>query len=305
MEPIRSLTELTDFLKSKNQKFKIAVACGHDSNTIHALHEAANQGFVHPILVGDEQQINDIVKADGLNGNLFETINEKSDSKAMDIALSMVKNDEADILMKGLIGTDKFLHAVLNKEKGLMKPKAVLSYVCAIEVPKYHKLLFISDTAVIPFPDLDQKIAMLKYAVKMANRFGINRPKVALIGASEKVSKGISDSQDYAIMCKMVQRGQLPDCIIDGPLDIFLACDRNSVEIKGVDTPINGDADILLFPNLEACNSFYKGLMLFADGELGGLIQGTEKPVVVMSRSESEKSKYYCIEMACIECLNS
>ena len=106
-------------------------------------------------------------------------------------------------------------------------------------------------------------------------------------------------------MCKMVQRGQLPDCIIDGPLDIFLACDRNSVEIKGVDTPINGDADILLFPNLEACNSFYKGLMLFADGELGGLIQGTEKPVVVMSRSESEKSKYYCIEMACIECLNS
>ncbi|MDL2239705.1 phosphate acetyltransferase, partial [Bacteroidales bacterium OttesenSCG-928-L14] len=235
-----------------------------------------------------------------LNENLFQIIDEQDDIKALNIALEMVKNDDADIFMKGLIGTDKFLQAVLHKEKGLMQPKAVMSYVCAVEVPKYHKLLFITDTAVLPYPDLEQKIAMLKYSVNMAKQFGIEKPKVALIGSSEKASQKDTYSTDYSVMCKMVDRKQLPDCIIDGPLDVFLACDRESVEIKGVPTPVNGDADVLLFPSLEACNSFYKGLMLFAGGELAGLIQGTTKPVVVMSRSESEKSKYYCVALACL-----
>lgn len=304
MEPIKSLKSLTAYLKSHNRRFKIAVANGHDSNTINALNMAAQEGLVEPILVGDGNLINKTLAESNINPSMFQIVDENDEIKALDMALAMVKNNDADILMKGLIGTDKFLHAVLNKEKGLMQPKAVMSYVCAVEVPKYHKLLFITDTAVLPFPNLDQKIAMLKYAVAMAKNFGVARPKVALIGASEKVSKGVADTEDYALMCKMVQRGQLPDCIIDGPLDIFLACDKNSVEIKGVPTPVDGDADVLLFPNLEACNSFYKGLMLFADGELAGLIQGTTKPVVVMSRSESEISKFYCIEMACLECLS-
>ncbi|MCK9302365.1 MAG: phosphate acyltransferase [Bacteroidales bacterium] len=301
---ISSLNELTDVLKQKARKFKIAVACGNDANTINALYEAADNGFATPVLIGDETKIQDIIKEQNLDGSLFNIIDEKDDLKALNLALKMVKNDEADVLMKGLIGTDKFLHAVLNKENGLMKPKAVMSYVCAVEVPKYHKLLFVTDTAVLPYPDLSQKIAMLKYSIAMAKQFGIEKPKVALIGASEKINNGFQNSNDYAVMCKMVERGQLPDCIIDGPLDIFLACDKESVAIKGVSTPVNGDADILLFPNLEACNSFYKGLMLFAGGELAGLIQGTEKPVVVMSRSESEKSKYYCVALACLMCLN-
>ena len=152
-----------------------------------------------------------------------------------------------------------------------------MSYVCAIEIPDYHKLLFVTDTAVLPYPNLDQKIAMTNYAVKMAHKFGIEKPKVALIGASEKVNENNQNSIDYAIICKMVQRGQIKNCIADGPLDIFCACDKESCKIKGISTPIDGDADILVFPNLEACNSFYKGLMLFGKGELAGLIQGTTK----------------------------
>jgi phosphate butyryltransferase len=101
-------------------------------------------------------------------------------------------------------------------------------------------------------------------------------------------------------MCKMAERGQIKNCIMDGPLDIFLACNKESVSVKGIPTPVNGDADILLFPTLESCNPFYKGLMLFAKGELAGLIRGTTKPVVVMSRSESERSKYYCIALSCL-----
>jgi phosphate butyryltransferase len=202
--------------------------------------------------------------------------------------------------MKGLVGTDKFLKAVMDKQNGLMLPDAVLSYVGAIQIPAYHKLLFITDPAVIPYPDLDQKIAMAGYAIEMATKFGVEKPRIALIGASEKMSPHFGNSVDYAIMCKMAERGQIKNCIIDGPLDIFLACDKKSIEIKGVETPINGDADILLFPSLESCNPFYKGLMLFAKGELAGLIRGTEKPVIVMSRSESEKSKYFCIVLSCL-----
>jgi phosphotransacetylase len=202
--------------------------------------------------------------------------------------------------MKGLVGTDKFLKAVMDKETGLMLPKAVLSYVGALEIPKYHKLLFITDPAVIPFPDLNQKVAMAGYAIEMANKFGIRKPAVALIGASEKMSDHFPNSIDYAIMCKMAERGQIRNCIMDGPLDLFLACDKKSIDIKGVETPVNGNADILLFPSLESSNPFYKGLMLFAQAELAGLITGTEKPVIVMSRSESEKSKFYCIALACL-----
>ncbi|MDR2084560.1 MAG: phosphate butyryltransferase [Bacteroidales bacterium] len=300
MNRITSLNEITAVLKQKSRKFKIAVACGHDSNTINALAKAAEHSFALPILVGKKNLIINIIKENNLNENLFQIIDEQNDIKALNIALEMVKTDKADIFMKGLIGTDKFLQAVLHKEKGLMKPKAVMSYVCAVEVPKYHKLLFITDTAVLPYPDLDQKISMLKYSIEMTKQFGIEKPKVALIGSSEKASIKDTYSADYSVMCKMVDRKQLPDCVIDGPIDVFLACDKESVEIKGVPTPVNGDADILLFPSLEACNSFYKGLMLFAGGELAGLIQGTTKPVVVMSRSESEKSKYYCVALACL-----
>ncbi len=147
----------------------------------------------------------------------------------------------------------------MDKENGLMLPDAVLSYVGAIQIPAYHKLLFITDPAVIPFPDLDQKIAMVKYAVEMTSRFGIKKPKIALIGASEKMSRHFSNNVDYAIMCKMADRDQIKNCTLDGPIDLFLACDKKSVEIKGVETSINGDADVLLFPSLEASNPFYKG----------------------------------------------
>ncbi len=231
---------------------------------------------------------------------LFTVISSENEVNASREAIMMTKRGDADIVMKGLVGSDVFLKAVMDKENGLMLSDAVLSYVGAIELPAYHKLLFITDPAVIPFPNLDQKIAMAGYAVEMAMRFGIEKPRVALIGASEKMSRHFSSNIDYAAMCKMAERGQIKNCIMDGPLDLFMACDRKSVEIKGVSTPIDGDADVLLFPSLESSNPFYKALMLFARGELAGLIRGTIKPVVLMSRSESEKSKYFCLALACL-----
>lgn len=297
---IRSLKQMEEKVLSLKRKHRIAVAWGQDGNTINAVNKAVIKGFIDAILIGKSSEIRKICHAEGLDDKLFTIIESENDVKASSEAVRLVKTGEADIVMKGLVPTDKFLKAVMDKENGLMLPNAVLSYVAAIEIPAYHKLLFITDPAVIPFPDLEQKIAMVGYAIEMASRFGIEKPKVALIGASEKMSRHFENSDDYAIMCKMADRGQIRNCIMDGPLDLFLACDKNSIEIKGVHTPVEGDADILLFPSLESCNPFYKGLMLFAQGELAGLIRGTEKPVIVMSRSESEISKYYCIALSCL-----
>jgi len=297
---IRTLEQMEKKVLVIKKKHRIAVAWAQDSNTINAIHKAVKRGFIEAILVGKPSEIRKTCKAEGIDARIFTLVESDNEIQASSEAVRLVKAGEADIVMKGLVGTDKFLKAVMDKEKGLMLSNAVLSYVCALEIPSYHKLLFITDPAVIPFPDLDQKVAMARYAIEMAQRFGIKKPKIALIGASEKMSRHFENSVDYSIMCKMADRNQIKNCVMDGPLDIFLACDKKSLQIKGVETPINGDADILLFPSLESSNPFYKGLMLFANGELAGLIRGTEKPVIVMSRSESETSKYFCIALSCL-----
>ena len=283
-----------------NIKRRIAVAWAQDSNTLSAVHKAVAGGFAEAMMIGNPAEIIDACRKAGIDERMFTIISSENDHQASRDAVRMARNGEVDIVMKGLVGSDVFLRAVMDKDNGLMLPDAVLSYVGAIEIPTYHKLIFITDPAVIPFPDLDQKIAMVRYAIEMAGKFGVEKPKIALIGASEKMSRHFPNNVDYAIMCKMADRGQIKNCIIDGPIDLFLACDRKSVEIKGVKTPINGNADILLFPSLESSNPFYKSLMLFAEGELAGLLRGTSKPVVLMSRSESEKSKYFCIALSCL-----
>lgn len=282
------------------KKHRIAVAWAQDPNTLGAINKAVMKGFVEALLIGKPSEIIKSCTSEKIDHNLFTIIDSANEKNASAEAVRLVREGKADIIMKGLVGTDKFLKAVMDKEKGLMIPGATLSYVGAMQIPSYHKLLFITDPAVIPFPNLGQKIEMAEYAIDMARKFGIEKPRIALISASEKVSRNFKNSEDYSIMCKMADRGQIKNCIMDGPLDLFLACDKKSIEIKGVETPVDGDADILLFPSLESCNPFYKGLMLFAKGEMAGLIMGTVKPVIVMSRSESENSKYSCISLACL-----
>jgi phosphate butyryltransferase len=297
---IRILDQMEEMVLALKKKHRVAVAWAEDTNTIGALAKAVKNGLIEAILIGKPSGIIKTCRSECIDDKIFTLIESENEILASAEAVRLVKTGEADVVMKGLVGTDKFLCAVMDKEKGLMLPGAVLSYVCVMSIPAYSKLLFITDPAVIPFPDLNQKVAMVRYAIEMANKFGVKKPKVALIGASEKMSRHFKYSEDYSVMCEMAKRDEIKDCIMDGPLDLFLACDKKSVVIKGVDTPVDGEADILLFPSLESSNPFYKGLILFGQGEMAGLIRGTEKPVIVMSRSESEKSKYFCIVLSCL-----
>jgi len=297
---ISSLDQMVDKVLGLKKKPVIAVAWAQDPNTVGAVQQAIKSGFAEAVMIGKREEIIKTCLKNEIDPGIFIILDSDDEGKAAEEAVLMARSGEADIVMKGLVGTDKFLRAVMDKESGIMLPGSVLSYVCAIELPGYHKLLFVTDPAVIPYPDLNQKIAMARYSVEMTVKFGIENPRIALIGASEKPGNHFRYSSDYLEMCRMAREGAFGRCIMDGPLDIFLACDRESVEIKGINTPVGGEADVLLFPSLEAGNPFYKGLMLFGRGELAGLIRGTEKPVVLMSRSESRKSKFYCIALSCL-----
>jgi phosphate butyryltransferase len=186
---IRTLDQLEEKVLAMNKKHRLAVAWAQDINTIGAIHKAVNKGFVEAILIGRSSDIIETCKTEGFDEKLFTIVDVDNEITASREAVRLTKKGDADIVMKGLVGTDKFLKAVMDKEDGLMLPNAVLSYVGIIEIPSYHKLLFITDPAVIPFPDLDQKIAMAGYAIEMARKFGVEKPKLALIGASEKMSR--------------------------------------------------------------------------------------------------------------------
>ena len=186
---IRTLEQMEEKVLNLKKKRRIAVAWAQDSNTLRAVNKAVKKGFVEAILIGKSSEISRTCKAEDIDDKSFTIIESDNETKASSEAVRLVKSGEADIVMKGLVATDTCLKAVIDKEKGLMLPNAVLSYVGAMEIPEYHKLLFITDPAVIPFPDLDQKIAMVGYAIEMAIRFGIEKPKVALMGASEKMSR--------------------------------------------------------------------------------------------------------------------
>jgi len=301
MTSIASFKELTEHLQSVSSRKRLAVANAVDSHTLEAVVQAVEQGLVEAFLIGDVAAVESpLLFAKQTISPFIHVIDIPEVKEATIEAVRMVKDGEADILMKGLVNTDVILRAILDKEKGLLPLGNILTYNAAMEIPNYHKLIFFSDPVVIPSPNLIQRSAMIKYAIATANKFGITKPKVALIHATEVANPKIHYMQDYLDIMESWRRGEFGDVIMDGPVDVFLALDAEKGSIKNVPTPILGDADILIFPNFESANIFYKGLSLFAGAEMGGLLQGTEKPVVLTSRSESVESKFYSIAMACI-----
>jgi phosphotransacetylase len=300
MESISSFAELTEHLKSVNCRKRMAVANAVDTHTLDAVIMAVDMGIIEAYLIGDVASIESPRLFEHNLSPYIHIIDIPEVQLATLEAVRMVKEGEADILMKGLVNTDVLLRAILDKEKGLLPAGKVLTYNAAMEIPTYHKLVFFSDPVVIPSPNLVQRIAMIKYAIETAYKFGIAKPKIALIHATEVANPKIHYMQDYLDIMQMWRNGEFGDVIMDGPLDIFLALDKKRGSIKNVSTPVLGDADILIFPNFECANCFYKGLSLFAGAQMGGLLQGTDKPVVLTSRSESIESKFYSIAMACI-----
>lgn len=300
MQPIKSFNDLTSHLSESKTRKRMAVANAVDSHTLEAVLMAVNAGIIEAYLIGDVAAIETYLLEQPNISSHIHIIDKPDAQQAALEAVRMVKQGECDILMKGLVNTDVILRAILDKEKGLLPKGNVLTYNAALEIPTYHKLIFFSDPAVIPYPTLEQRVAMIKYAINTSKKFGFEHPKVALIHATEVTNPKIQFMQDYMDIMQMWRMGEFGDVIIDGPLDIFLALDTERGGIKNVPSPVLGDADILIFPDFACANVFYKGVASFANAQMGGILQGTEKPCVLTSRSESSLSKFYSIAVACI-----
>ena len=295
--PITKLEQMLDVLKERPKKRMVA-AWANDSHTIVAAHDAIKIGIIDAILVGDKAIIQKTCAEHNIDSSEFTIVHTDNDMKAASKAVDIINKGDADFLMKGLVSSDKYMKAILHKETGLMNPGAVLSHVSVIEPPHYHKLLIVGDVAIIPLPDLSQKIAITNYVIKTAQLLGIETPKVAILAISEQVLPKIPSCVDAAIIVKMSQRGQIKGALVEGPLAMDLIVDKESAEIKGVKSDVCGDADCIVFPNIEAGNVFYKTQTKMCGAELGALVVGARVPCVLSSRGDSEKTKLYSIALA-------
>lgn len=300
---ITKLDDLLELVKSKGKK-RLVAAYANDSHTIGAVSAAIDRGIVEATLVGDIETMKKVCAEEGIDPNKFEMIQEANDNKAGALAVKLINEGKGDFLMKGLLSTDKYMRAILNKENGLMpgKKNDMLTHMAVMEVPAYHKLLCCSDMAIIPAPDFKQKTAIMNFLIQVSKSLENPKPKVAVLAATEQVSVGMPACAEAAWLGMQSQRGQIPGAIVDGPLSLDCAIDKESAQTKKLTSEVAGDADCLLFPNIESGNIFYKACTKFAHAELACMVMGARVPCVLTSRGDSAKTKLYSIALAALQC---
>ena len=297
---MKSFEEIFEQLRSQKKK-RLVAAWAVDDHTITAVYKAIEKGIVDGILVGKESQIHAICHEEGIDPKAFTIVNVEQELPAIARAVEMVRNGQGDILMKGQCSTDKYMRAILNKETGLLPPKAVLSHVSVLTHPSYPKFLIIGDMAVIPAPDLNQKVAIAKYLVNTAHALGIAKPKLAFLAATEQMLPGIPACVDAAILSKMADRNQISGCIADGHLALDVCLSPEAVAIKKLQSPVAGDADCILFPNIESANVMYKSLtQLSPESKQAAIVAGASAPCVLSSRADSIDTKLNSIALAAV-----
>lgn len=299
MSPIRSLDQLVRSLQDQPSR-RLAVAAGHDPNTIRAAALAAAEGIAAVTLVGDGNRITALGAEFGLDLGVLAVVDEPDVTTAAARAMALVRAGEADVLMKGLIPTSDYMRLILDKERGLLPRGQVLSHVSVFELPAYvqqcGKLLFAGDVAIIPQPDKAAKKQILSYCLDAARSFGIARPRAALIAATEKVSPRMPATVEAA---EIAAEGGYGDAIVEGPLALDVALSAEACAIKGLASGVDGQADVLVFPNIETGNVFYKAGTLLAGARLAAAVVGTTAPCVLTSRADSEESKFLSIALGC------
>jgi phosphate butyryltransferase len=293
---ITKLEQMYAVLQGAEKKNLVAV-WANDSHTILAVSQAIDLGIINGILVGNTNEITKVCAEEKIDKLKFTLIHADTDTTAASLAVQQITEGRGDILMKGLISTDKYMRAILNRDAGLLQAKSILSHVTVIENAHYHKLLIVGDVAIIPKPDLMQKAAIASYLIATAKALGIEKPKLAVISASEQILPALESSIEAAILAKMGDRGQIKGAVIDGPLSLDAALDKESALIKGIGGEVAGDADCLLFPNLDAGNVFYKMNSKMSNAQMGAFVAGAKVPCVLSSRGDTTQTKLNSIAL--------
>ena len=277
---------------------RVALACATDTNALSSVCVAHKMGFVDAVLYGDENEIKNIATKHGLDISDFEIVHCNDELSAANAAVCAVRNGHADILMKGLIHTADILRAVLNRDTGI-RGDGILSHVSVLYSPSRNRRLFLTDIAMVMYPDLEQKVNLINNAVSFARHMGVDTPRVAPLCAVETLNPKMPATVDADALRQMNERGEIANCIISGPISFDIAVSKSAAMAKGYTGSIHGDADILLFDNIEAGNNTIKSMVQFSDWIFGGVIVGARAPIIINSRSDSDTSKLFSIACAC------
>jgi len=284
-------------LKERKIKARVAVVNATIESAIDAAVEAANKGFAYPIFIGQKDKVEDLLKKVSFKGE-YEIIDSPNEIESAKIAVSLVKEGKADVILKGSITTSNFMRPILSKENGIVKAGSLVSHVSVFSLETYHKFLIVTDVAINIAPTLEEKVKIVKNAIELARNLDIKQPKVAILAAAETVNLKMQSSVDAAIISKMGDRGDFGDAIVEGPMALDLAVSKEACEEKKFHSPVGADADIVVTPEIDAGNVLYKSLTKLAKADLAAILVGTAAPVVLTSRGDTAEIKYWSLVLA-------
>ncbi len=293
---IKNFEELKK-MASSAEKRTVAVACAHDAHTLEAVLKAHEEGLLDYILIGKEDEIVEKSKLHGASVSRENIVNCESDELCAAEAVKLVNEGKADFIQKGLMQTATLLKAVVNKETGLNQGRSI-SHVALIDIPKYHKIMGVTDGGMIMYPNLEQKKDIVLNAIEMFHGLGYEEPKIAALCAVETVNPKMPETLDAQALKEMAASGEIAGCCIEGPISMDLAVSREAAAVKKYDSPVAGDADILLVPSIYTGNIMVKALIEFAGTLMAGCVIGAKCPIALNSRSASFEEKYYSL-LAC------
>lgn len=278
---------------------RVAVAMANNPEVMGCIGRGLAAGVAQFILVGPTDEIRLTARNAGVDIASATIVEEPDPVAACARAAGLAGDGSADVLMKGLVQTADFVRAVLDRTHGLLSADALISHVAVADVGTYHKLLILTDAAITVNPTVDEKVELIRNAVNVARSLGITRPKVACVAPVEKVSERVPSTLDAALLAGRFRDDTRPfDAVVDGPFGLDVAISAEAARIKGVGSPVAGDADILLLPGIDAGNVLYKAISILARGAMAGVVAGTRVPIVLTSRSDSEESKYHSLLLA-------
>jgi len=278
---------------------RIAVVAAHDPEVLKAVEQAQHEGIAQATLVGDWPAIEAYAAQTNVDLRGMEIVHEPSPQQAALLVTARARSGQTDVVVKGQIKTAELLSVCLNRHVGIRGP-GLLSHVAVFELPGRDCLLYLSDSGVVIGPDVYQKLQIINNAVAVAHRFGLDRPQVAILAASETVHPAIPASIDALALAKMAEQGWVEGAVVDGPLGLETAISPRAAELEGSRSPIAGRADILIVPNVESGNIVAKGLLYFAGARMAGLVVGAQVPIVISSRADSAETRYLSLAMAAV-----
>jgi len=299
---IRRLEELVELARQKTPP-RVAVVSAAHNLVLQSVQRAVELGLVVPLLVGREADIRQEAEAVGWHLTNEQIVATETNKGATAVAVDLVRRGKADVLMKGYLHTDELLRAVLQHDTGLRTDR-LLSHVFVLEVPTYHKLLLITDAAINISPQIAEKAAITQNAVDLARQLGVEQVKVAALSSVETINPNIPSTVHAACLSKMAERGQIKGAIVDGPLAFDNAISATAAHDKGIVSPVAGDVDVVVAPDLDAGNILSKNLEYLASAKMAGIVMGAAAPVVLTSRSDPPRARVYSLALASLLCLD-